>query len=77
MKFLSQLQFFPFLRGLAAGIFCVYVLKPQPMVITKYPNMENTANVIYKDRNGTCFQYTTKTVECDKVEDRIRPYPLQ
>jgi len=77
MKFLSQLHFLPFLIGLAGGIFCVYILKPAPMVITKYPNLENTADVIYKDRNGTCFQYSTKTVECDKVEERIRPYPLQ
>jgi hypothetical protein len=55
----------------------VYILKPAPMVIMKYPNLENTADVIYRDRNGTCFKYDTKTVDCDKHEDRIKPYPLQ
>lgn len=75
--FINHLEFFPFLMGLTVGIFCVYILKPAPIVITKYPNLENTADVIYKDRNGTCFQYTTKNVDCDKVEDRIKPYPLQ
>ncbi|NBT47269.1 MAG: hypothetical protein EBT07_05535 [Actinobacteria bacterium] len=77
MKYLNHLEFFPFLIGLTIGIFCVYILKPAPIVINKYPNLENTADVIYKDRNGTCFQYSAKTVECDKVEDRIKPYPLQ
>jgi hypothetical protein len=77
MKFLNHLEFFPFLIGLTVGLFVVYILKPAPMVITKYPNLENSEHVIYKDRNGTCFQYETKTVDCDKAEDRIKPYPLQ
>jgi hypothetical protein len=77
MKFVSRLQFLPFLLGFFIGIFFVYILKPAPMVIMKYPNLENTADVIYRDRNGTCFKYDTKTVDCDKHEDRIKPYPLQ
>lgn len=77
MKFLNHLEFFPFLIGLTVGIFIVYILKPAPVVITKFPNLENTAEIVYKDRNGTCFQYTPKTVDCDKAEDRIKPYPLQ
>lgn len=47
------------------------------MVITKYPTLENTGDVVYRDRNGTCFKYSTKTVDCDKNVDRIKPYPLQ
>jgi len=47
------------------------------MVITKYPNLENVTDIVYRDRNGTCFQYETKTIDCDKAEDRIKPYPLQ
>ena len=63
--------------GLTFGIFFVYILKPAAVVITKYPNMENTNDVVYRDRNGTCFQYKTNVVDCDASEDRIRPYPLQ
>ena len=77
MKFVNRLQFLPCLLGFFIGIFFVYILKPAPMVIMKYPNLENTADVIYRDRNGTCFKYDTKTVDCDKHEDRIKPYPLQ
>ena len=77
MKIINHLEFFPFLAGLALGVFMVYILKPAPMIITKYPNLENSAHTVYKDRNGTCFQYETKTVDCDKAEDRIKAYPLQ
>jgi hypothetical protein len=77
MKFFNHIEFFPFLIGLAMGIFFVYILKPAPMVITRYPNIENVDKVTYRDRNGTCFKYETKTVDCDKAEDRIKPYPLQ
>jgi hypothetical protein len=77
MKFLNHIQFFPFLIGLTVGMFIVYILKPASMVITKYPNLENTADLVFKDRNGTCFKYDVKTVDCDKSEDRIKPYPLQ
>ncbi len=77
MKFLNHLEFFPFLMGLTIGLFVVYILKPAPMVITKYPNLENSEHIVYKDRNGTCFTYETKTVDCDKSEDRIKSYPLQ
>jgi hypothetical protein len=77
MKFFNHIEFFPFLIGLSMGIFFVYILKPAPMVITRYPNIENVDKVTYRDRNGTCFKYETKTVDCDKAEDRIKPYPLQ
>ena len=77
MRFFPKFQFLPFLIGLTIGIFFVYVLKPAAMVITKYPNLDNAGHVVYRDRNGTCFQYTTNEVDCDKSEDRIKPYPLQ
>ncbi len=77
LRFFSQIQFFPLLLGFAVGLFCIYILRPSAVVIVKYPNLDNVATTIYKDRNGTCFQYETKQVDCDKEEDRIKPYPLQ
>ena len=76
MKLINNLQFFPFLLSFAIGIFIVYILKPAPIVIMKYPNLENAGKLIYKDRNGTCFMYETKEVDCDKNEGRIKPFPL-
>ncbi len=77
LHFFNHLQFFPFLMGLAIGIFCVYILKPAPVVVIKYPNLDNVETTVYRDRNGTCFQYKVDQVDCDKEEDRIQPYPLQ
>ena len=76
MKIINNIQFFPFLMSFAIGIFIVYILKPSPIIIMKYPNLENAGKLIYKDRNGTCFMYETKEVDCDKNEGRIKPFPL-
>jgi hypothetical protein len=77
MRFFNQVRFFPFLLGLAIGLFSVYVLKPAPVIVVRYPNMDNAGKTVYRDRNGTCFMYEVNQVDCDKEEDRIRPYPLQ
>lgn len=55
----------------------MYILKPTAVVVVKYPNLENAGEVVYRDRNGTCFMYDVKEVNCDAEEDRIKPYPLQ
>ncbi len=76
MKIINKIQFFPFLLSFAFGIFIVYILKPAPLIIMKYPNLENAGKIIYKDRNGTCFIYETKEVDCDKNESKIQAFPL-
>jgi hypothetical protein len=73
----EKLAFFPFLLGLSIGLFIVYILKPTAVVVMKYPNVDNAGKIVYRDRNGTCFQYEINEVDCDKEEDRITPYPLQ
>lgn len=47
------------------------------MIIIKNPNLDNAGKTTYVDRNGTCFQYIVKKVDCDQNEDKIKPYPLQ
>jgi hypothetical protein len=77
LHFFNKIEVFPFLVGLGVGIFVVYILKPAPVVIHKYPNLENAGKIVYRDRNGACFKYDTKEVECDKVEDKLKPYSFQ
>jgi len=77
MKFFNHIEFLPFFLGFTVGMFIVYILKPAAVVVTKYPNLENAETTVYRDRNGTCFKYETNTVDCDKSEERIKPYPLQ
>ena len=76
MNLFDNIQFFPMLISFAVGVFVVYVLKPAPIVIMKYPNLENAGKLIYRDRNGTCFVYETKEVDCNANESRIKPFPL-
>jgi hypothetical protein len=77
MKFFDKLKLLPFLIGLFVGIFFVYILKPTPTILYKYPTVENAGKIIYMDRNGVCFKYHSETVDCDKNEDRIVAFPLQ
>jgi hypothetical protein len=78
MKFtiIDKIHFFPFLLSFGVGIFFVYILKPAPIIIMKYPNLENAGKLIYRDRNGTCFVYEANEVDCDKNEARIKAFPL-
>jgi hypothetical protein len=76
MNLFKNIKFFPLLLSFAFGIFIVYILKPAPIVIIKHPNVENAGKIIYKDRNGSCFVYETKEVDCNKNEARIRAFPL-
>jgi hypothetical protein len=77
MKFFNHLRLMPFLVGLFFGMFFVYVLKPTPTVVYKYPSLDNAGKITYQDRNGVCFKYHADTVDCDKNEGRIASYPLQ
>ena len=76
MNIFDNLKFFPLLVSFAFGIFLVYVLKPAPLIIYKFPNLENAGKLIYKDRNGTCFVYETNEVDCNANESRIKAFPL-
>jgi hypothetical protein len=76
MNLFKNIKFFPLLLSFAFGIFIVYILKPAPIVIIKHPNVENAGKIIYKDRNGSCFVYETKEVDCNTNEARIRAFPL-
>jgi hypothetical protein len=76
MNLFKNIKFFPLLLSFGFGIFIIYILKPSATVIVKYPNVENAGKIIYRDRNGTCFVYETKEVDCNKNEGRIRAFPL-
>jgi hypothetical protein len=75
--FFNNIKLLPLLLGLFFGMFFVYVLKPTPMFVYKYPSIDNAGKIVYQDRNGVCFKYHADTVDCDKNEARITPYPLQ
>jgi hypothetical protein len=66
----------PFLLGLGLGIAGIYFLKSEATIVYKYPTPENVGKLSYKDKNGVCYQYSGKEVDCDKTDGKLKTYPL-
>ena len=62
--------------GLVLGIVGIYYFKPQVAVVYKYPTPENAGHVTYRDKNGVCYKYTAKAVDCDSNQAKLKTYPL-
>lgn len=73
---LKHIQLVPLLVGLVIGIIAILFVKPEQKINYKYPTPQNAQNLIYKDKNGVCFQYIPKEVDCDKNESKLKAFPL-
>jgi len=51
-------------------------INPEKTIIFKYPTPDNCGKVVYKDKNGVCYTYSTKEVDCDKNESKLKDFPL-
>ncbi len=65
-----------FLLGLIVGIFGIYYAAPTMAVVMKYPAPDMVDKLIYKDKNGMCYKYGVKDVNCDSNESRMKSFPL-
>lgn len=65
-----------FLIGLAMGIVGIFFIGPSIVTVLKYPTPELANKLIYKDKNGICYKYTAKDVNCDANESRMKTFPL-
>lgn len=66
----------PFIVGLVMGIIGVFFVNPPKNVVHKYPTPDNAGKLVYKDKNGVCYKYIAKEVDCDKNESRLKDFPL-
>ena len=73
---LKHLMIGPLLLGLVLGIIGIYFLKPEAMIVYKYPTPDNSGKLTYRDKNGVCYKYTGKEVNCDANEAKLKTYPL-
>lgn len=73
---LKHIKLIPFLFGLVVGIVAILCVKPEQKINYKYPTPENAKQLIYKDKNGICFQYLPKEVNCDKNESKLKSFPI-
>ncbi len=67
----------PFLMGLAAGVLLILFFRPQKDTIYKYPHPQTVQQLVYKDKNGSCYKYNVNEVNCDENESTLTDYPIQ
>jgi hypothetical protein len=70
----TKIHYPVFIISFAIGMFLVYLTKPVPKVIIKYPTPESVENLVYQDDSENCYQYTAEKVEC---EGDVKTYPVQ
>jgi hypothetical protein len=74
---LQHLAVVPFLAGMVVAYLALKFYKPQKQVIVDYPKPGEESSKLYKDRNGTCYTYTSHEVDCDANESTLKDYPIQ
>ena len=73
---LKHIEIRPLLIGLIVGVVAILMIKPQHNIVYKYPTAENAGKIVYKDKNGVCYKYSSKEVGCDANESRLKDFPL-
>lgn len=73
---LHHLRLIPFVLGVVMGVIGILFVNPEQVLSYKYPVPEQAKEIVYKDRNGICYQYLSSEVSCDKNEARLKPFPL-
>lgn len=61
-----KVSLFYFIVSLFIGILVLYIIHPKPIVLIKYPTINNMSKTIYKDDKGTCYKYEKKEIDCSK-----------
>jgi hypothetical protein len=73
---IKHIMLVPLLVGITLGIIAVIFVKPDQKIVHKYPNPEEKTKTIYKDKNGVCYTYSAKKIDCDKSEGKLKNFPL-
>jgi hypothetical protein len=74
---LKHLRLIPFTAGVVAGVLLLLFYQTPRKLIYEYPHPHDVTNRVYRDENGICYTYSSKTVECDANEATLRQYPIQ
>jgi len=76
MLLVDNINPFYFFISFAVGLFIVYIFRPPPQVVVKFPTPYNAGQVLYKDKNDTCYKYKAQKVSCPVQKDLVKPQPL-
>jgi hypothetical protein len=73
---IKHIRIIPLALGIVIGIIIIFFVKTDKNVVRKYPTPDNCGKLVYKDKNGVCYKYNAKQVDCDKNETRLKDFPI-
>lgn len=76
-KMIHHFKILPFMSGIVIGLLFIFYYKAPQTTIYEYPHPHNVNNRVYRDKNGVCYSYNAKEVNCDANEETLREYPIQ
>lgn len=65
-----------FIIAFAISMIIVYIMHPEPTVIYKFPNPNNTEKYTYQDDNKNCYKYKATEVKCPSDPNLILEHPI-
>lgn len=65
-----------FLFAFAIGVLYVYLVKPQPIIVYKYPTPYNAGKVTYSDHAGNCYKFKVDSITCPKDREHVESQPI-
>lgn len=66
-----------FLGAFFVGVLCVYLIRPTPVVVVKFPNPQNAGKTIYRDKNDQCYTYSAMPQTCPKDSAEVKSQPIE
>ena len=72
---LSKIHPLYFFVAFAIGMLVVYLTKPTPELIVKFPSPQNANNLVYK-QDDTCFKFMASKEQCPMDKSLIKPQPI-
>lgn len=66
-----------FLCAFLVGIVCVYLIRPPPVIVVKFPNPENAGKTVYRDKSDQCYTYLASQQSCPSDNNRVRSQPIE
>jgi hypothetical protein len=68
----ENIDFTYFFISFCIGLFFVYLTKPKPHIINKFPSPDNL-DTLYKDNSDNCYKYKIEKTDCsvDAIDQPI------
>lgn len=74
---LDHFRWMPFVLGILVSAVISMFYVPEKQVIHQYPHPSEASKKVFRDKNGTCYTYTSQSVDCDANEGTLKDYPIQ